>query len=110
MADWRCPPPPSAHRTQNNSTVLLKLEGLETKKDTAFYAGKRVVYIYKLPKPTGKKTVAAEKSNGSRFRTLWGTVGNAHGSNGLVKAKFVRNMPPKALGAPVRCMLYPSRV
>ena len=90
--------------------MLLKLEGVEDKKDTAFYAGKRVVYIYKLPKATGSKEVAAKKSNGSRFRTMWGKIGNPHGSNGLVKAKFVRNMPPKALGAPVRCMLYPSNI
>ena len=103
-------PPRSAKRNQTNSMVLLKLEGLETKKDTAFYAGKRVVFIYKTKSAKQGSSAAATVKNGSKFRTMWGRIGNPHGSNGLVKAKFVRNLPPKALGAPVRCMLYPSNV
>ena len=80
--------------------MLVKMEGVEDKAATAFYAGKRVVYIYKAPK----------ERNGTKFRTMWGRIGNPHGSNGLVKAKFSRNMPPRALGAPVRVMLYPSTI
>ena len=51
--------------------------------------GKKVVYIHKA------KSV---KSN-SKFRTIWGKVTKAHGSNGVVRAKFRKNLPPKAMGA-----------
>jgi large subunit ribosomal protein L35Ae len=80
--------------------VLVKVEGVQDKKSSAFYAGKRVVYIYKT----------AKESHGSKFRTLWGRLGNPHGSNGVLKAKFAKNLPPKALGEPVRVMLFPSRI
>ena len=92
--------------------MLVKLEGVEDKKATNFYAGKRVVYIYKAPTGSSKSGASADAKlkNGSKFRTVWGRVGNPHGSNGLVKVKFAKNMPPKALGAPIRCMLYPSNV
>ena len=80
--------------------MLLKLEGVEDRAATSFYAGKRVCYIYK----------AGKEKNGTKFRTMWGRVGNPHGSNGLVKAKFASNMPPKCLGGPVRVMLYPSTI
>lgn len=98
------PPPPSppcrAKRTQDNGTVLLKLQNVEDKPATQFYAGKRVCYIYK----------ADSVKNGAKFRTIWGRIGNPHGANGQVKAKFATNLPGKALGAPVRIMLYPSKV
>ncbi len=80
--------------------MTLKLEGVQEKKATSFYAGKRVAYIYK----------ATVEKNGTKFRTIWGRIGNPHGTNGLVRAKFDKNLPGKALGAPVRVMLYPSRV
>lgn len=80
--------------------VLLKLEGVQDKAATNFYAGKRVVYIYKTTK----------ERFGTKFRTMWGRIGNPHGANGVVQAKFSNNLPPKALGQYVRVMLYPSRV
>ena len=80
--------------------MLVKVEGVEDKKATSFYAGKRIVYIYK----------AAKEAHGTKFRTMWGRLGNPHGPNGLLKAKFARNLPPKALGGPVRVMLFPSRI
>ena len=33
---------------QNTNQHLIKMEGVNTKKDAEFYFGKRVVYIYKV--------------------------------------------------------------
>ena len=87
-------------RSQTSHTVLLKLQGVNDKAEVDFYKGKRVCYIYKAP----------TEKNGARFRTIWGKVTGAHGSVGGVKAKFLTNMPAKALGQPVRVMLYPSQI
>jgi len=40
---------------------------------------------------------------------MWGRIGSAHGNNGVVKARFATNLPPRALGATLRVMLYPQR-
>ena len=87
-------------RSQTSHTVLIKLQGVNDKAEVDFYKGKRVCYIYKAP----------TEKNGARFRTIWGKVTGAHGSIGGVKAKFQTNMPTKALGQPVRVMLYPSQI
>ena len=87
-------------RSQTSHTVLITLQGVNDKAEVDFYKGKRVCYIYKAP----------TEKNGARFRTIWGKVTGAHGSIGGVKAKFQTNMPTKALGQPVRVMLYPSQI
>ena len=78
----------------NNNQVILKLEGLNDKKEAHYYLGKRVVYIYKSK---------------LGFKTIWGRIRSHHGNNGLVLAKFLHNLPPRAIGAQLRVMLYPQR-
>jgi large subunit ribosomal protein L35Ae len=65
----------------------------------AHYFGKRVAYIFK----------AKNTKNNTKFRVMWGTIARAHGHNGLVRAKFRKNLPAKAMGGPLRVMLYPNR-
>merc|ERR1719161_2763898 len=90
-------------RHKNNvypSCTLLKIDGVRTKEDTNFYLGKRCAYVYK----------ANREVKGSKFRVLWGKVRRAHGNSGMVRAKFRKNVPPRAFGAPCRIMLYPSNI
>ena len=74
--------------------AILKLEGVNDKKETQYYLGKRVVFIYKAK---------------DGYKTIWGRIRSAHGNNGLVKAKFLHNLPPRGIGAQVRVMLYPNK-
>ncbi|KAJ1409643.1 ribosomal protein L35A [Ochromonadaceae sp. CCMP2298] len=81
-------------------TSLLQLDGVKDKEASSFYYGKKVAYIYK----------ASKAVKGSKFRVIWGKVMRAHGSNGVVRAKFSTNLPSTAIGSSIRVMLYPSSV
>ena len=84
---------------QYEKQALIQMEGVRSKPETDFYFGKRVCYIYK----------AHTIRKNSKFRTIWGTISKAHGGNGLVRARFRKNLPPAAMGGPIRVMLYPQR-
>ncbi|KAG2175430.1 hypothetical protein INT43_001077 [Umbelopsis isabellina] len=89
-----------AKRNQNENTSLIQIEGVQTPKDAQFYLGKRIAFVYR----------AKREVNGSKIRVIWGRVTRSHGGNGVVKAKFRNNLPPKTFGASVRVMMYPSNV
>jgi len=89
-----------AKRNTRPNTSLIQIEGVATKKDAQFYLGKRVAYVYK----------AKTEIQGSKIRVIWGRVTRPHGSSGVVKSKFRSNLPPRAFGAGVRVMLYPSQI
>jgi large subunit ribosomal protein L35Ae len=72
---------------QYPNTSLVQVEGVNTKEEVAWYAGKRMAYIYK----------AKVKKNGSHYRCIWGKVTRPHGNSGVVRAKFKSNLPPKSM-------------
>lgn len=81
---------PMGVRSKSNqypNTSLIQIEGVNTKEEVAWYAGKRMAYIYK----------AKVKKNGSHYRCIWGKVTRPHGNSGVVRAKFKSNLPPKSM-------------
>jgi large subunit ribosomal protein L35Ae len=60
------------HTTQHEKTALLRIKGVNQRKDAAYYFGRRVAYIFK-----GKNI-----KNNTKYRVHWGVVSAAHGNNG----------------------------
>ena len=87
-------------RTIHPNNTLIKIEGVDNTKDATFYLGKRIAYVYRAP--TGIR--------GTKIRVIWGRVTRTHGNSGVVRSKFSSNIPPHAMGASVRVLLYPSNI
>lgn len=92
-------------RNQHCEQSRLQIEGVQDRKDTQFYMGKRVAYMYKA-----EKEKKAPSGSMSKYRVMWGRIIAPHGNNGQVRAKFRKNLPAASIGKPVRIMLYPSSV
>lgn len=43
------------------------------------------------------------------MQTIWGRISTTHGNTGAVLARFNTNLPPRAIGATLRVMLFPQR-
>lgn len=92
-------------RNQHPGQSRVQIEGVKDRKDTQFYMGKRIAYVYKAQKT--KKTM---NGTPSKYRVMWGRITAAHGGNGVVRAKFRKNLPPVSIGKGLRVMLYPSSI
>jgi len=72
----------SRHR-QKPSELILKINGIDNRDKAKSLIGKQVIYITESKKE------------------LKGTIKNAHGNSGCVRAKFERGMPGQSLSKKV---------
>jgi large subunit ribosomal protein L35Ae len=85
--------------TQSEQQAIVHVENCSDLAGARWYLGKRVAYIHKA-----KNTV-----NNTRYRVQWGKVVRTHGHAGAVRCHFAKNLPPRAMGATIRVMLYPNK-
>eukprot|EP01053_Blabericola_migrator_P003049 Blabericola_migrator_1__3048@NODE_1889_length_3604_cov_545_144190_g1210_i0_p4_GENE_NODE_1889_length_3604_cov_545_144190_g1210_i0NODE_1889_length_3604_cov_545_144190_g1210_i0_p4_ORF_typecomplete_len125_score17_66Ribosomal_L35Ae/PF01247_18/1_5e29RimM/PF01782_18/0_042RimM/PF01782_18/1_NODE_1889_length_3604_cov_545_144190_g1210_i018342208 len=78
------------------NSMLVRIEGVNTRKDTQYYMGKKIEYHYKCH---GPKT-------GSKVRSVCGKIIAPHGSSGVVRAKFETNLTGQSLGQPAKVYMY----
>merc|ERR1712180_98798 len=69
-------------RNQHESTSLLRIEGVKTKKETEFYMGKRVAYVYRV----SKASVAKGDKKAIKIPVIWGDETRPNRSTGAVRA------------------------
>ncbi|EGG20597.1 S60 ribosomal protein L35a [Cavenderia fasciculata] len=87
--------------SQYNNISLVKIEGVVTRKDTRYYLGKKVAIA---------RRVKQTEKNPKGVKIVWGKICKPHGNSGAVQARFSKNLPPKAMGAKLRVMMFPSAI
>ena len=70
-------------RNTYNHTTLVSVNNVSDKESSDFYLGKKIAYVYR----------AKVEKAGSNYRCIWGKVMRRHGSNGVVRCKWARNIP-----------------
>mmetsp|Transcript_11621 Transcript_11621/g.21289 ORF Transcript_11621/g.21289 Transcript_11621/m.21289 type:complete len:142 (-) Transcript_11621:541-966(-) len=97
-------------RNQNPHVSLLAIKGVKTRRETSFYMGKRVVYMFKALKKKGCAGSRQKPELMSKVRRIWGRIVKPHGQSGMVRAVFKPNLPAQAIGNRVRLYMYPSAI
>lgn len=73
-------------------TSLISINNVKSATEAAYYVGKRVAFVI----PNEKQKV------------VYGRITKVHGNSGVVRAKFMRNLPAEYFGSEVRVLLYPQ--
>ena len=68
---------------KKENTALIAIQNCKDRKASTFYHGKRVAFIYK----------AKNAKTGINYKSIWGRITTSHGQSGLVRTKFVKNLP-----------------